>query len=267
LARAHRPLPIYKLWFTLLVVLVGMLAPSSALARPLVIERPGQREFVADYANLLGDEDEQAIRRIATELLDEHATPIVVVTIESMAAHGGLGMSIESFAQTLFDQWGVGHPVVNDQHWDTGILFVISKGDRKARIELGSGWAHEKDAEAQLIMENRIIPAFRAGDYPRGTLAGVDALSAMARSKSLPEEPRPMSHYLIVAVAILLLLGVIVSLIKNGRLGWGWKLILLVFGILGAFWWVLGRSNSSSNGSWGSFGGGRSGGGGATGSW
>lgn len=247
-----------------------MLVPRSALAGTLEIERPGQRQFVADYADILDADDEQEIRRISEELLDEHATPIVVVTIESMAAHGGRGMNIETFAQILFDQWGVGHPVVHEQHWDTGILFVISKGDRKARIELGSGWAHEKDAEAERIMKNRIIPAFRDGDHSRGTLAGVEALSSMARSKPLPPPPREWSDYLILALGILLLLGVIVSLFKNGRMGWGWKLIVLVFSILGAILVAMAMSRSTrdrSSGRIGSFGGGRSGGGGATGSW
>jgi uncharacterized protein len=257
-------------WLSLLFVVLGVLVPRAALAGKLDIERPGQRQFVADYANILDDAAEQEIRRVAEELLDEHATPIVVVTIESMAAHGAYGMNIELFARILFDQWGVGHPVVNEQHWDTGILFVISKGDRKARIELGSGWAHEKDAEAQRIMDNRIIPAFRDGDFARGTLAGVDALSAMARQKPLPPPPVDWTYYLVIALAIVLVLAILVSLFKTGTKGWGWKLIVLVFTILGAVLAAMLMSRSKRDRPsrrLGSFGGGRSGGGGATGSW
>jgi uncharacterized protein len=260
-----------ELLSSLLLVVLGLLVPRPALAGTLDIERPGQRQFVADHAEILDAEDEREIRRIAEQLLDEHATPIVVLTIESMAAHGGGGMDIETFTRILFDQWGVGHPTINGASWDTGILLVISKHDRKARIELGSGWAHEKDAEAEHIMQARIIPAFRDGDYSSGTVAGVEALATMARSKPLPEPSRPLSFYFWVAVGIVLVLAILVSLVKSGLQGWGWKSLVLVFTLLGAILGLLsllGRSKSRASGRrLGSFGKGRSGGGGATGSW
>lgn len=246
--------------------------PRSAHAGRLEIERPGQREFVVDYADILDAAAEQEIRAVAEDLLNQHATPIVVITIESMAKHGGERMDIETFARILFDQWGVGHPYINGKQWDTGILLVISKADRKARIELGAGWAHEKDAEAERIMSSRIIPAFKQGDHSRGTVAGVHALDAMARSKPLPPYERfDWQFYLWVAFGILLAIMVLKSLITSGRAGWGWKLIVLVFTILGGILMVLAWANRGERrcrgGSLGSFGGGRSGGGGATGSW
>lgn len=260
-------------WLLSLLLLVGLLMPRIAAAGGLDIERPGQRQFVADHADILDAAAERQIKQIAAELLDEHATSLVVVTIESMAAHGGERMDIETFSRILFDQWGVGHPVVHEQRWDTGILVVVSKGDRKARIELGTGWAHDKDAEASHIMSSRMVPAFRDGDYSRGVVDGVIALDAMARQKPLPEPPNEdwWIEYLVMALLIVLLVAVIVSIFKHGRQGWGWKLIVLIFTLLGAIltiWWMSGRHHrSSGSGRRGSFGGGRSGGGGATGSW
>lgn len=263
-------------FLALLVVFVGLLMPRPALAGRLDLERPGQRQFVADHADLLDADAERRIQELAAELLDEHATPIVVVTIESMAAHGGRSMTIDTFAHTLFDQWGVGHPTFQGAQWDTGILLVISKEDRQARIELGSGWAHDKDAQAQRIMQERIVPAFREGDYSTGTVRGVEALAAMARSKPLPEPRRRVPTWLIewglIAVGVLLAIAILMSIIKSGTQGWGWKLLALVFTLLGL---LLGamlidrrrRRRSGYCRPRGSFGGGRSGGGGATGSW
>jgi len=65
---------------------------------------------------------------------------IIVVTINSMAQHGGEGMRIETFATLLFDQWQIGHAKLGGQDWNTGILLLVSRDDRKARIELGAGW-------------------------------------------------------------------------------------------------------------------------------
>jgi uncharacterized protein len=258
-----------------LVAFVGLLMPSPVLAGGLELERPGQREFVVDHAELLDEAAEREIERLAAALLDEHATPIVVVTIESMAAHGGANMSIETFARILFDQWGVGHPTVNGSEWDTGILLLISKQDRKARIELGAGWGRSKDAEAERIMQSTIVPAFAAGDYSQGTVRGVVALAAMARSKPVPESRRVPSWLIelaVVTLAALLLVGIVTSLVRSGKSGWGWALLSLVAGVLAAILWGLvldrfRRRRSKRCEPRGSFGGGRSGGGGATGSW
>ena len=70
--------------------------------------------------------------------MTDKAIPIIIVTIESMAKHGGAGMRIETFATLLFNQWQIGHAKLGDQDWNTGILLLVSKGDRKARIELGA---------------------------------------------------------------------------------------------------------------------------------
>jgi uncharacterized protein len=76
---------------------------------------------------------------VCDELLTDKATPIIVVTIESMANHGGADMRIETFATLLFNQWQIGHESIGEEYWNTGILLLVSKGDRKARIELGGG--------------------------------------------------------------------------------------------------------------------------------
>jgi uncharacterized protein len=262
-------------WLSLFALILALwITPRPARAGGLDIERPGQRQFVVDHANILDAEAEREIKTVAARLLDEHATPIVVITIESMADHGGRHMDIETFSRILFDQWGVGHPLFEGQAWDTGILLVISKGDRKARIELGTGWAHDKDAEAQRIMNERIIPAFKRGDYSSGTVSGVYALEAMARSKPLPPPQSGLAwwqRWLIYAFTALLVLAILRSLIRDGRGGWGWKFIVLVFTILGGILMILALTNRMSRSCrgrrLGSFGGGRSGGGGATGSW
>ena len=71
------------------------------------MEPPGDREFIRDLAGLLDPGAQEQIRKICDSLLTDKATPIIVITIESMAKHGGEGMRIETFATLLFDQWGI----------------------------------------------------------------------------------------------------------------------------------------------------------------
>lgn len=244
--------------------------PNAGAAGRISIERPGERDFIVDHADLISSADEQHIRQLATKLLNDKATPIIVVTIESMARYGGAGMRIETFAHLLFDQWAIGQAKLDGQLWNTGILLLVSRDDRKARIELGAGWKHEQDALAQQIMEEQIVPRFRQGDFSGGIIAGVESLDKMARGLELPKRPTPRWLPLLVAGAIAVLIFTVISLIRRGASGWAWLFWGALFSLIGYLLYSFLRSSMSSGGggySGGSFGGGYSGGGGATGSW
>lgn len=245
--------------------------PVASQAGRIQLKRPGERDFIVDLAGLISSSDKVHIRETATKLLNDKATPIIVVTIESMANYGGAGMRIETFAHLLFDQWAIGQAKLDGQLWNTGILLVVSRDDRKARIELGAGWKHEQDALAQQIMDEQIVPRFRQGDFSGGIVAGVEALDKMARGLELPKAPTPWWQPLLIAGAVAIMIFTVVSLIRRGASGWAWLLWGAVFSIIGYLLYSFLRSSMSSGGgggfSGGSFGGGYSGGGGATGSW
>ena len=89
-------------------LVVSLSVPGGADAQVpghIDLERPGDRQFVLDKANMIDESDEQKIKGIADKLLTDKAAPIIVVTIDSMAQHGGAGLRIETFARLLFDQW------------------------------------------------------------------------------------------------------------------------------------------------------------------
>jgi len=255
-----------------MVVVVAMLSGTAYAQLPgkIDLERPGDRDFVLDKADMISEADEQKIKQLADKLLTDKAAPIIVVTIESMADHGGAGLRIETFARLLFDQWGVGPAKLGETQWNYGILLLVSKQDRRARIELGAGWKREKDATAQKIMDGLIIPQFKKGDFSAGIAAGVEGLDNMGRDLKLPTRPRPASHYIISLVFFGLMVFTIVSLIRRGSSGWAWLMWAGIFGVVGMILYHMATSRSSGGGggfSGGSFGGGFSGGGGASGSW
>ncbi len=271
-----------------LLVLCGCvvgLAPARAAdspktgEKPIALDPPGPREFVRDEAHLITDKDKEQIKKLADKLLTDKATPILVVTIDSMAKYSKFEMRIEAFAQLLFDQWGIGVAKLNGEDWNTGILLLVSKNDRKARIELGGHWKHDHDRQTDQIMNDIIIPKFKQGDYSGGIMAGVEALDNMARGLELPASaahghtasapPSPLAIMLMVGLAGVAIFTVI-SLVRSGAHGWGWLLWAGIFGVLGVLLYNM-LSNSGGGGgggfSGGSFGGGSSGGGGSTGSW
>lgn len=250
--------------FAAAVVFLFSAVPASALE--LTVDRPGDREFVRDLANMIDPADEDRIQQICDKLLTDKATPIIVVTIESMAKHGGNDLRIETFATLLFDQWQVGLKKLGNQEWNTGILLLVSRDDRKARIELGAGWGRTEDALCQQIMDGHIIPQFKQGQFSAGITVGVEALDKMGRKLELPTVPRPWTHYAMIFGFIGLAIFTVVSLSRRGASGWAWIFWGVVFSVVGTILYSM-LTNSGGGYSGGSFGGGSSGGGGASGSW
>lgn len=255
--------------FVVLTALTLTAIPSTA--QEFDLQPPGDREFVSDKAKMLDDASITHVKSVCDKLLTDKATPIIVVTIDSMAQHGGANMPIETFAALLFNQWQIGHAKLEGQDWNTGILLLISKGDRKARIELGAGWGRTENQTCQQIMNEYIVPKFKQGKFSDGIVSGVEALDKMARKLELPTRPRSAAEYIIPLVFVGLAIFTAVSLYRRGSSGWAW---LMWGGVFVAVWFILrqmaqnsGSSGGSGGFSGGSFGGGSSGGGGASGSW
>lgn len=268
-------------YLALLVAWLGILAGPAAALDLEYPPRPEPRGFFADEADLIPDEVEARMRRDLDALLTDMAIPIVVVTIRAMAEYGADDLRIETYARLLFDHWGIGHEKVivkgagwgrsEERSWNKGILVLVSRLDRKARIELGADYRHSKDALCDRIMQDYMVPAFKRGDFPAGIEAGVRALEQMARGEVIEPPPRPLWHYGLALAFVALMAASAASLAKSGASGWAWVFWGIVFSVLGWVLWTILTSpaRSSSGGSFGggSFGGGFSGGGGATGSW
>ncbi len=220
--------------------------------------KPPKSDFFVDEANLLKADARKEVNETALALLQQEQIPLFVVTIPSLSSHEGSALGIDGYATQLFDHWGIG-----SQKRNYGMLLLVSVGDRKARIELGAGFEHEYDAQANDIMQSLIVPAFRRGDFQTGITDGVRGMDAMARGLQLPKPTAPWWFWpALIGVAIFLGF-VIYNLFKTGRSGWAWALIAF---IAVALFFIM-RAAAKSGGSAGGFGGGSSGGGGATGSW
>lgn len=79
----------------------------------------------------------------------------------------------------LANTWGVGKKEKNN-----GVTICISKGYRRMRI--CNGYGIEKvlsDAETKAIVDRDFIPSFKAGDYYKGTLMGLEAIMARLDAK------------------------------------------------------------------------------------
>ena len=109
--------------FTIILFLNLIVNPVNAIVSQ-------SRDFyVNDTANILNNETETYIININQELYSKTGAQIVVVTVNSLE-----GISVEDYALQTFRNYGIGSKEKNN-----GILFLVSVGDRKTRIEVGYG--------------------------------------------------------------------------------------------------------------------------------
>ena len=92
---------------------------------------------------------------------------LVVATVPSLQ-----GYTIEDYGYRLGRAWGVGLKGL-----DNGAILLVAPNERKVRVEVGYGLTPVlTDVYSTLLIQNRILPAFKAGDLPGGIAAGADAL-------------------------------------------------------------------------------------------
>ena len=258
---------------------------------------PEDSRFVQDRAMLLNNDARDRIGELQQRSFVDNQTPIVVVTIHSKAEYFGRGMSIERFAQEWFDHWELGVRDHQGLQANKAILVLISVQDRKARIELGAEWGNKWNKHCDKIMQTRMVPQFKKGNFDRGVVAGVAALASMASEGpeanppfTLPaiawnKAPFPGSPVPLWGVTILFALSACCFVAAYFKECYRTPLIWTGIGLfaVGCMFWIIlivlsmwGKSRlggdsgfgggfSSGGGGFGS--GGFSGGGGATGSW
>jgi len=150
------------------VLLLGAPAAAQTYPEPLTF-------FVSDLADVLDTETEARITDALVAAREDPGTEIAVVTVASRSDYGP-HVSIESFANGLFNTWGIG-----DAGRNNGILILVAVEDREMRIELGAGHPRSWDFPAEEIVHRVMLPAFRDGAYARGiedgTYAAIDRIA------------------------------------------------------------------------------------------
>jgi uncharacterized protein len=122
---------------------------------------------VVDGANMLSPATEQQLTTKLATLEQQTGRQLVVVTLPSLQ-----GYEIEEYGYQLGRAWGIGQAKLNN-----GVLLIVAPTERKVRIEVGYGLEPIlTDALSSVILQETVLPRFRAGDMEGGVVAGTDAL-------------------------------------------------------------------------------------------
>jgi len=240
---------------------------STSLAQEVKIPTRGQG-YVSDFASLLKPNDKLAITKFASELEKKTTAQLAVVTIKSTQPE-----TIQGFSVRLFDQWKIGQ-----KGKDNGTLILIAVKDRKAWITTGYDLEGAiPDVIAQKIVQSKMIPYFKSGQYSQGIKEGsVAVISLIAKEYGAQITGQEAQVYqavhrksspLRVLFTILMFIFIIGS--RSGFLGYFLMGSLLGGRRRGGYWHGagFGGARGGFSGGFGGFGGGMTGGGGGGGGW
>jgi len=238
----------------------------------LALTFPALTGRVVDDANILDASQRAALTQKLADLEAKSTDQLVVVTLKSLQ-----GTSIEDYGYQLGRHWQIGQKDKNN-----GVLLIVAPNERKVRIEVGYGLEGSlTDLVANFIIQNSVLPRFRANDYPGGISRGVDDIIQVLTgdaeewkqraAKQRPDEMPDWVAIMLIVLVILVFFLVFAAMVgassraqpgKRGRSS-PW---IVIPPDSGSSW-----SSGSGGGSWGgggfSGGGGSFGGGGSSGSW
>jgi uncharacterized protein len=221
-------------------------------------------DYVYDETGIVTEETKTFVDELNEQLASTGAE-VVVAVIPTLD-----GQDIESFANELFRDWGIGDKIKNN-----GILLLVAIDDRLMRIEVGYGLEGAiPDSVAGRIIRTYLQPNFKEEKYNEGIQEAVQAICeyiAIEYNISLngktPEELKEQqldeqyNQYLSTLVMIIIVIVFLIIIFSDDDDGYYY------YGGGGSSYRGSSSSSGWSSGGGSSFGGGSSGGGGASGSW
>jgi uncharacterized protein len=124
--------------------------------------------FVVDAAKVIPPDQEAALTKRLDDLQKSTGNQLIVATVPDLE-----GYPIEDYGNRLIRSWGVGLKDANN-----GAILLVAPNDRKVRIEVGYGLEPVlTDAFSSVVINQQILPRFKAGDIPGGIVAGTNAVA------------------------------------------------------------------------------------------
>jgi uncharacterized protein len=160
-----------------------VIALSHAFAAFVLVAQgvtvPQNDGWVTDLAGLLTSDQERELEALCESYHAGTQHAIALLTVPDLG-----GQPIERLALEVGRTWKIGNPGLDD-----GAVLVVSKGDKKIRIETERGLEGElTDLISGRIIRNEIAPRFKEGDYYGGLRSGLEAIHAAIGGEYAPPE-------------------------------------------------------------------------------
>lgn len=182
-----------------LLALAALACPSALRAEPAL--PPAPAAYFNDYAGVVPAADAQRLNEKLASFAKQTSTQVVVAVFDTLPSP-----SLEDFTVRAAQSWRVGR-----KDWDNGAVFFVFVKDRKMRIETGYGLEGAlPDALAHRILDERVVPHFRQGDWAGGLEAGIDGILEATRGEYKAPPQRAARGLSPVTLIVVLFLAVLV---------------------------------------------------------
>ena len=161
-----------------LALVLGCAAASAQPLQPV----PPLAARVTDLTGTLAPAERNALEAKLARFEAKKGAQLAVLIVPTTEPE-----AIEQYSIRVVEAWRLGREASDD-----GVLLLVAKNDRKLRIEVGRGLEGAlTDLASNRIIDETIVPLFRAGDFAGGIDAGVDRMLAVVEGEELPPpDPR-----------------------------------------------------------------------------
>jgi uncharacterized protein len=169
---------VVKAFFSALLLFWAGAAAADVLVPPLT----GR---VVDQTGTLSAADIAVLTQKLKDLETRKGSQVAVLIVPTTQPE-----TIEQYSIRVAETWKIGRRKIDD-----GALLLIAKNDHKLRIEVGYGLEGGlTDLTARRIIDEVIVPKFRAGDFAGGISDGVARIVAVISGEPLPAPAPEASH-------------------------------------------------------------------------
>ncbi len=168
------PVRIIKIWITTLVLVTMFFTATYSQADVAI---PPLKSHVTDLTATLPVHEITRLEQKLAAFEKTKGSQIAVLIIPTTQPE-----TIEQYSIRAVEAWKLGRKKIDD-----GVLLLIAKNDRTLRIEVGYGLEGIlPDATAKRIIEEIIVPQFKAGSFINGVDAGINAILSLLEGEPLP---------------------------------------------------------------------------------
>jgi uncharacterized protein len=252
-----------------ILLAAALLFSAICAAEPISQLHPSN--YVNDFAHVLSDQTVAELNDTCQQIDQKAHAQVTVVTINTLD-----GSDVESYANALYRQWGVGSKATN-----RGVLILLAVKDHKYRFEVGYGLEPILPDGKVGGFGREAVPLLKQNDFNAvvnlWTLrvadviaqdSGIHLTGAQAPAPA-PVAEQPSPGIPLAGLVFLVIVGIIVLVTPPLRRALFWMLLFNsgFGGRSGGGSWGGGGGFGGGGGGFGGFGGGSSGGGGASGGW
>jgi len=255
-----------------LAFVLPLFASGAAFGQTTKSPLPQPTGYVNDYAHVVDQTTKERLETTLTNLDRQQQIQFAVVTVDTTN-----GQEIFDYSLAVARGWGIGAKDVTKP----SLLLLVAIKDRKYFTQVSRHLEGDlPDGLVGQIQRERLVPAFKAGQYGRGLSDTINAYITTVAEKNgfrtdtilapgqtpIPVRSSGRGSSLISGIVVLFVIALVVIILiaigrRGGRGGGSWVGPLLANLAINALL-SSGRGSRSSGWSSGGFGGGGSGGGG-----